>query len=319
MKTQNKPWVLGIDTSNYTTSFAAVTLEGEIFSHSRKHLPVELGQRGLRQSEAVFAHLKQFDQVLKALKRPKSSPIAIGVSDRPRNLEDSYMPVFLVGLQYGVSLAQILDVPLYQFSHQEGHIMAALHTANFQPKKPFLALHLSGGTTELLLVEQENSRFKEIILADTQDINAGQFIDRVGVLLGLNFPAGPQLEELAKQSTQTISIPSYFQEGKLSFSGAETKVKNFLASGAKKEDLALATQHCVFKSIEKMLLWGLKQDYSKDILLMGGVMANQYIRQMLVKRLTHRAIGANLHFASPELSSDNAVGVAFLAAQAYLD
>lgn len=316
-ESKNGPWVLGIDTSNYTTSVAAVDLEGNFLDQKRKLLEVPLGERGLRQSEALFAHLKIIDSLLADLDKPTSKLVALSVSERPRAKEDSYMPVFLVGLQFGRVLSQMMQIPLFLFSHQEGHLESAVYSGKFKPERPFLSLHLSGGTTELLLVEKTGAHYKEEIIAHTQDLSAGQFVDRVGVALGLKFPAGPALESLALNSQNILVIPSFFKEGKASFSGAETAALRHIRQGVNYSDVARATENCVAKTIEKMLIWGMKESKIKEVLLMGGVMANSHIRSCLEKRLTHPAVGAKLKFASPALSSDNAVGIARLGAEAY--
>ncbi len=311
-------WVLGIDTSNYTTSLAAVTLDHQLLQQQRQLLPVALGDRGLRQSEAVFAHLRGINQLFAQLKRPDYPPVAIGVSNKPRSLPDSYMPVFLVGHQFAAVLSQMLKVPLFTYSHQEGHIKAGLYSAGEPELSQFLAVHLSGGTTELLLVQKKENHFSETILAATSDISAGQLIDRIGVAMGLPFPAGPALEQLAQTSQQNLStIPAAYHQGKLSFSGAENQALRLLQSAAAPAEVARAIENCVVNSLEKMIRSVIETEKIKNVLLVGGVTANRYLRDRLRHKLEHPAVGAHLYFASPELSSDNAVGIAFLAAEAF--
>ncbi|MCE5196464.1 MAG: O-sialoglycoprotein endopeptidase [Negativicutes bacterium] len=311
-------WVLGIDTSNYTTSLAAVTLDHQLLHQQRQLLSVAMGERGLRQSEAVFAHLRSISQQFLQLERPDYPPVAIGVSNQPRSLPGSYMPVFLVGNQFAAVLSQMLKIPLYTYSHQEGHIKAGLFSAGEPDLPQFLSVHLSGGTTELLLVKQEEHHFRETILAATDDISAGQLIDRIGVAMGLPFPAGPALEKLAQTSHENLSvIPAAYHQGKLSFSGAESQAMRLLQSAAEPAEIARAVENCVVKSLEKMIRSAIETTKIKDVLLVGGVTANRYLRDRLRHKLEHPAVSAHLYFASPELSSDNAVGIAFLAAEAF--
>jgi len=192
---------LGFDTSCYTTSAAAVSEQGEVVAFSRMLLPVEEGQRGLRQSEAVFAHVRQMPLVTDGMREALRAHeiVAVCASAKPRDEEDSYMPVFTVGLGHARVLANALDVPLYETSHQQGHIAAGL-LGNAMPDAPFVALHLSGGTTELL--KCENGSLK--LMGGCADLHAGQMIDRVGVALGLGFPAGPALEKLAMAYTGEV-------------------------------------------------------------------------------------------------------------------
>ncbi|HZW49323.1 MAG TPA: O-sialoglycoprotein endopeptidase [Bacillota bacterium] len=311
-------WVLGIDTSNYTTSLAAVTLDHQILHQQRQLLSVPIGDRGLRQSEAVFAHLRIMNQMFQQLKKPDQSPIAIGVSSKPRALADSYMPVFLVGSQFADVLSQMLQIPLFTYSHQEGHIKAGLFSAGGPNLPQFLAVHLSGGTTELLLVNKQENHFSETILSATSDISAGQLIDRIGVAMGLPFPAGPSLELLAQTSTKNLtSIPAAYHQGKLSFSGAENQGMLLWQAGTDPAELARAIENCVANSLEKMIRSAIETLKIKNVLLVGGVIANLYLRDRLRHKLEHPAVGAHLYFATPELSSDNAVGVALLAAEAF--
>lgn len=311
-------WVLGIDTSNYTTSLAAVTLDHQLLHQQRQLLSVPIGDRGLRQSEAVFAHLRVMNQMFQQLKRPDQAPVAIGVSSKPRALNDSYMPVFLVGSQFADVLSQMLRIPLFTYSHQEGHIKAGLFSAGEPDLPQFLAVHLSGGTTELLLVNKEENHFTETILSATSDISAGQLIDRIGVAMGLPFPAGPCLEKLAQTSSENLTcIPAAYHQGKLSFSGAENQGMRLLQAGTAPAELARAIENCVVNSLEKMIRAAIETEKIKSVLLVGGVTANRYLRDRLRHKLEHPAVGAQLYFATPELSSDNAVGVAFLAAEAF--
>ena len=191
-----KPAVIGFDTSNYRTSAAVVTLDGEILADYRELLPVSEGERGLRQSEAVFAHIRQLRNC-EELIRPRAGEFrieAVAASVKPRDGEDSYMPVFQVGHTAGCVLAAALNVPFYETTHQRGHLAAAQHGTALEDAEQMLALHLSGGTTDLLEVNREHVGR----LGGSADLHAGQLVDRAGVALGLPFPAGEALEALAE-------------------------------------------------------------------------------------------------------------------------
>lgn len=310
-------WILGIDTSNYTTSVAAISVTGEFLGQSRQLLPVASGERGLRQSDAVFSHLKALDHVFSLLQHPQHPPVAIGVSDRPRALSQSYMPVFLVGLQFAKVMSQILQVPLFLYSHQEGHIEAGFRSSNMPELSTFLTVHLSGGTTELLQIDRHATGYNEKILVETSDLSAGQFIDRIGVAMGLPFPSGPSLEILARQSTQPVRFPSSFKENHVSFSGVETQALRAIDKGANPADIARGIEACISTTLEKMILFAQKHTKLRDVLIVGGVASNQFIRLRLHHRLEHPAVGLKLYFASPDWSSDNAVGTAFLGVRSY--
>lgn len=333
------PLILGIDTSNYTTSVALVDDRGHLIIQERKLLDVGEGERGLQQSSAVFQHLVRLPELLDKLWVPAistgqgqklaDSVKLIAVSTRPRPREGSYMPVFRVGEGYAKALAAALQVPLLETTHQEGHLMAGLWSAVGPQSNEFLAVHLSGGTTELLKVQRlprlrtenelEVSRsvtrefFQVELLGGTQDLHAGQFVDRVGVALGLSFPAGPALEKLACEAGESkLSLPSSVKGMSISFSGPESQAQRFIAAGKQPAEVARAVENCIAVSLVKLLLQAVQLLGIKEILIVGGVAANGYIRTKLQQKLEHPAVGAKLFFAEPAYSSDNAVGVALL-------
>ena len=176
-----KPAVIGFDTSNYRTSAAAVTPEGDILFSYRELLKVAPGERGLRQNDAVFAHLKQITGAAGLIRERLRDyeVVAIAVSSRPRDNRESYMPVFQVGVALGTVMAAAFDVPLYQTSHQRGHLEAAAWGTPLQEAAHYMALHLSGGTTDLLRVDENGIE----TLGSSLDLHAGQLVDRAGVAL----------------------------------------------------------------------------------------------------------------------------------------
>lgn len=317
--------ILGIDTSAYTTSLALVSEAGEVKADVRQVLKVEAGKRGLRQSEALFRHIRNlpflFTQVEDKL---VAQPLgAVAVSIRPRNVAGSYMPVFVAGESIARSLASATGVPLFMFSHQEGHIMAA--AAEFSSVLPeiYMAVHFSGGTSEVLMVRPGNEFYYNItVLAATTDLHAGQLVDRVGVKMGLPFPSGKYLEEMARAAVpagrKNLSIPAAVNEDRFSFSGAESLALRFLEEGVPKEEVAFAVLRCISNTLEKVIKNQVRLHGVRHVLLAGGVMANSLIRERLRERLSHPAVGLNLFFAPPGLSTDNAVGTALLGRMKWL-
>ena len=301
---------LGIDTSNYTTSAALYDLSVNEIIQRKKLLPVKEGELGLRQSDAVFAHVKQLGEIFETLINGNRYNIdAIGVSTRPRDIDGSYMPCFLVGEMVSKTLSSVLKIPRYDISHQQGHIAAALFSAGRLDliNEKFIAFHLSGGTTEALLVTPDENRIiKCEKVAGSADLKAGQAVDRVGVMLGLPFPAGKYLEELALLSTAKFKIKPTMKGSECCLSGIENKCRKMLDSGEKREDIAL---FCL-KSIEAALCGmtdALIAEYGKlPLIYAGGVMSNKIIR----KTMEEKYCGI---FAMPEFSSDNAAGIAVLA------
>lgn len=310
---------LGLDTSAYTTSLALVDSQKRVVSDQRIPLQVKPGERGLRQSQALFFHLKNLPILFESLDYEQYQQVkAIAASAWPRRVENSYMPVFLAGLNQARALSRFSALPLYQVSHQEGHIMAALiGNEELFGQDGFLAVHFSGGTSEILRVSWDP---KHLLAIQTGlsglDLCAGQVVDRVGVLMGLPFPAGPALESLAMQSSQ-IDIPhlSTTVKGKgFSFSGIEAQAMRLIKAGCKHQDMAYALFKAIARTLEKALLFETAQSGLAHVLLAGGVMANQIIKNHLLDRLADSSHGLHLHFAEPRLCSDNAVGVACLAA-----
>lgn len=305
---------LGIDTSNYTTSAALFDSEANTIIQSKKLLPVKAGELGLRQSDAVFAHVKQLgDMVQNVFDEYREEITAIGVSTRPRDIDGSYMPCFLVGEMAANCLGAALNVPVLPFAHQQGHVAAALYSAGRLDlfRERFIAFHLSGGTTEALLVEPSAERIIRCTkIGGSMDLKAGQAVDRIGVMLGLPFPAGKYLEELALKSDRKFKIKPVMKGTECCLSGIENKCRKMLENGEKPEDIAL---FCL-KSVEAALCGmtdATLSEYGKlPLVYAGGVMSNCIIRNTIENK--YGGI-----FAKPEFSSDNAAGIAVLAAEAY--
>jgi len=310
---------LGIDTSAYTTSIAVVDRDYNIIVDQRKLLKVKMGERGLRQSDALFLHLKNLPFLFQQIDAGITEKVtAIAVSAFPRNVEGSYMPVFTAGLSFAKVLSYFTAKTLYQLSHQEGHIMAGIKgNEELINSSGFLACHFSGGTSEILLVKPgENTVFDIDITMAGSDLHAGQLVDRIGVAMGLAFPSGRQMEDLAwNYGNKDIPvIPSAVKEDSFSFSGAETRALQLFREGVTPGAIAGAVFRVIANTLEKCFLKTAEKHGIKDILLVGGVMANKIIRERLVERLEHPAVGIKLYFANPHLSTDNAVGIAMLAA-----
>lgn len=300
---------LGIDTSNYTTS-AAVYCAGESVFHSKHLLPVKKGQLGLRQSDAVFHHVQQLPDMLKPCLRLNISFRAIGVSSRPRSAEGSYMPCFTVGLGTAKMLGDAFGIPVYPCSHQENHIAAALYSAGQLPLlgQTFLAFHVSGGTTEAVLVQPDAEHLIQTqLVASSLDLKGGQAVDRVGGMLRLPFPAGPALEQLALQSGAKFHIRPSMRGCDCSLSGIENQCRSMMEKGAPKEDVARFCLLSLLAALDAMC-GALLAEYGKlPVLFAGGVMSNGIIRQALTAKYA-------AFFAKPEFSADNAAGAAILAA-----
>ena len=299
--------VLGIDTSCYRTSLALAEC-GEIVAEAGKLLDVPAGARGLRQSEALFQHVKRLPELMDALmSRCETSVGAVSVSVKPRPVEDSYMPVFTAGASMAKSVAAALRVPLFETTHQQGHVRAAL--VGCALNQDFLAVHLSGGTTEILRV---GAGLSIELLGGSADISAGQLVDRVGVALGLPFPAGPHLEAFAEQGEAHASLPVSVSGMKVSFSGAEAQLMRSIQAGAPPEAVAAEVYSHLARTLARLISQAVTETGIQDVLLAGGVASSALLRRLLPERMNRLNNSVRIHWAIPALSGDNAAGVALI-------
>lgn len=309
-------YYLGIDTSCYTTSIAILDEQGNLLADKRRILTVKAGGRGLAQSEMVFQHTRNLPQLFEeamTLVGDNALLAAVGVSSCPRPLPDSYMPAFLVGEGYGRALSACLHIPLYSISHQENHIFAGMWSAGGPMKDEFLAMHVSGGTTEIVHVKCKTGNRIVQLLGGSEDLHAGQFIDRVGVALGLPFPAGPHLEMLAStEYIEPVDIPFTVKGLQASFSGPETHAQRLIERGAPPSSIAAGVQLCIARTLVKLSETAIATTGIKDLLLVGGVAANKFIRQYLQAKLQSKR-QVQIYYPDNRFSPDNATGAAFFA------
>jgi len=298
--------VIGFDTSNYTTSVAY--FDGNDGINCSKLLPVKAGELGLRQSDAVFAHIKGLPELSGRLFSHISADSieAVGVSTRPRAVEGSYMPCFMVGYTHAKMLADALHVPLCEVSHQQGHVAASLWSAGHMElmDQPHLAWHLSGGTTELLLVEPEGKNVRCTRIGGTSDISAGQLIDRTGQLLQLPFPSGKYVDELSKNATGKDVFRVKCPEMEFSLSGVQNKVEAFHRNGKDSAETSAYALRCVGAAVFQATRNALKAYPGLRVVFSGGVASNSMLRQITAP--------LNPIFSQPQYSTDNAMGVAVL-------
>lgn len=307
------PEFLGIDTSNYTTSIAVFDSLEKTVRQSKKLLPVKKGQAGLRQSDALFHHVNQLTEVSKDILESIADLKAIGVSAFPRNISGSYMPCFLAGKTAAELMAAISGVRIYYTSHQAGHIAAALYSCDRLDmlSEPFIAFHVSGGTTDCLYCSPDDT---EIVNADlfsaSLDLKAGQAVDRVGLMLGLDFPCGKELEKLAEKSSAEFKIKPSMKGNNCSLSGIENKCGKMLGENVPHEDIAKFCLAFIGETLKEMAAAAVNALGHIPMIFAGGVMSNKFIKSMILSE--HEA-----YFAKPEFSCDNAAGVSLIAYEKY--
>ncbi len=300
---------LGIDTSNYTTS--AAWFDGETGCNAGKLLEVPEGALGLRQSDALFQHVKRLPSIVDELTKGGLSAgdlAAVGASTRPRAVEGSYMPCFLAGESQAQVIARVTGIPFYPCSHQQGHVAAAAWSAGRMDllDTPHLAWHLSGGTTELLYVEPDGLMVKARRIGGASDISAGQLIDRTGKRLGLAFPAGKAVDALSRESKEAKGFPVKVQGGVFSLSGVENQMNALAEQGKSRPDICRFVLETIIAAVVRATRNALTQNPGLPVLCAGGVASNALLRETMT-----RETGAL--FALPAYATDNAMGVAILA------
>ena len=309
--------VIGFDTSNYRTSAAVLTETGDVLLNIRELLPVPKGERGIRQSEAVFAHIRGIQRIQGQLRQAVKNTeiIAVAASVRPRDPEESYMPVFTAGAEAAGTAAAVLGVPFIQTTHQRGHLAAAAWHTEIEGADSCLAVHLSGGTTDLL--QWRKDRLCQI--GGSLDLHAGQLVDRAGVAMGLSFPSGPELEQMALKGEAEGILGCSMERGDLwcHFSGAEAQIQRLIAGGTVPgNQLAREVYDLLARTISRMLAAGERASGEKRALVTGGVASSPLFRRLLTERMKKNRTSLQVVFGDPEYSGDNAVGVALIGLRA---
>ena len=300
-------YILGIDTSAYTTSIALINEENnEILADERKILEVKQGQKGLRQQEAVFQHLKNLPELYSRITHDLSKINTVSVSSRPRNEEDSYMPVFIVGRNFGKVISHTLNCEFLEYSHQENHISSSL-IDNYKNIDEFLAVHISGGTTEFVSAKKGIKGFETKIVGQTKDITFGQLIDRIGIMMDFPFPCGKYMEEYIKgKNVGKLTTPRIIKGSYINLSGMENYFGNLLNKYTKEEIITSLFDYIAEYIVQ--VIYSLSHLQHKTLIISGGVASNSYIRNYIMKSIK----GYEILFPAVNNSSDNAVGLAFL-------
>lgn len=296
---------LGIDTSCYTTSVALADEDKNILCNLKIPLEVAQGEKGLQQSQAVFLHIRNLRKIFEENKLADyGSVAAVCVSAAPRPQEGSYMPVFTVSAAAGAMAASLTDGKLFYATHQHGHIAAAL-IGNRRPEK-FLAVHVSGGTTEILKVQPDGRDFLIEVIGATRDIAAGQLIDRLAQKLDMPFPGGKYIEECAQESKKELRLKISTDGTHMNFSGVEAQMTRLLGTETK-ADICDTVLSAIAKTLERSVKTAMEETGMRDVLFFGGVMSNRKIRSYLGEKIV------DAQFAEIEYSADNAAGLAVLA------
>ena len=313
MTHKNNNIILGLDTSCYTTSIAAITLNKEIILNEKIILKVKKDNKGLRQSESVFQHVNNMGEISQIIngKLKNYNIVGICASTKPRPVDNSYMPVFSVGYNFAKLLSSINSCSFYETTHQENHIEASLFNNNLENEDKFLAVHMSGGTTEILLIEKNDTNYNIEIVGGSLDVSFGQLVDRLGVSLNYNFPCGKYIDENALKCNEKIKngLKTSVKSGYMNLSGIENQI-NKMINDHNKEYLSKILLDTLVRSMYKSLTYICDKYELKEVLFGGGVSASKYIRKELSKKLKRENIKA--YFTDGEYATDNAVGCAII-------
>ena len=308
----NRDGFLAFDTSCYTTSYALAG-GGEILRDARKMLDVPYGERGLRQSEAVFQHVRNFELLFKDYFIDGYKIRAVGFSERPCPRDDSYMPVFCVGKSFGISAAATLEVPFFTLTHQHGHIYAGF-IGNEIADGELVALHISGGTLDILRIRVDQGIVEEIEpLGSAADLTCGQLIDRIGVAAGMNFPAGREMERMYAPGGTKLAV--HVEGLSANLSGAETQALRLLKADGDPVQVCSGVIDCAAETLVRLVVNAAETTGLRRFLFTGGVICNEVIRQQL--KTGCGSIGAAAIFAQKEYCGDNACGLAIAAQRLY--
>lgn len=313
MTHKNNNIILGFDTSCYTTSIAAISLNKEIVLNEKIILKVKKDNKGLRQSEAVFQHVNNMGELSQIINNKLKNYNIVGVcaSTKPRPVDSSYMPVFSVGYNFAKLLSSINNCPFYETTHQENHIEASLFSNNLENEDKFLAVHMSGGTTEILLVERKDNNYKIEIVGGSLDVSFGQLVDRLGVRLNYNFPCGKYIDENALKCNEKIKngLKTSVREGYMNLSGIENQI-NKIIHDYNEEYISKILLDTLVRSMYKSLTYICEKYELKEVLFGGGVSASEYIKKELSEKLKRKNIKA--YFTDKEYATDNGVGCAII-------
>jgi len=318
IRKNNNNIILGIDTSCYTTSIAAISLDKSIILNEKTLLKVKENTKGIRQSEGVFQHINNLGYNFEKIKDilSKYNIVAVCVSTKPRPVQNSYMPVFLPGYNFAKTISSVLDIPLYETTHQENHIEASLYN-RFISTPNFISVHMSGGTTEILKVNKNRYNYNIDIIGGSKDISFGQLIDRIGINLGYDFPCGKYVDESALKCMENIKegIKTSVKDGYMNISGIENQIIKII-DDFDEHYICKLTLDSIVRMMYKSLTYLCHEHNTYDVVFAGGVSASKYIKNSLTNKLKKHNI--NCYFTKPEYATDNALGCSLIGLQMYL-
>lgn len=307
--------ILAIESSCDDTS-AAVIRDGEILSNVIHTQDVHEKYGGVVPELASRAHqsaiIPVIDLAVEQAQIQKSDLDALAVTRGP-----GLMGSLLVGVSVVKGLSLAWNVPIIEVNHMEAHILAHF-IDNPRPDFPFLCLTVSGGHTQLVKASEVDS-FS--LLGQTKDDAAGEAFDKTGKMLGLNYPAGPEIDRLAREGVPVFEFPIPKVSGlDFSFSGLKTAILYFLRKKTKAHpdfiemhmaDICASVQRTIIEILTKKLIEAVDQTKLSNIALAGGVAANSGLRQEVEMLAAEK--GWQLFIPKIQYCTDNAGMIAMAA------
>ena len=310
-------YILGIESSCDDTS-AAVLKNGKVLSNIIVDQVIHKNYGGVVPELASRAHLSNIIPVVESA--IKKANISLNqLSAISFTLGPGLMGSLIVGTEFSKALGLSLKIPVIEVNHMQAHLLVHfINNGKEKPTFPFLGVNISGGHTQFILVEDY---FKMTILGQSIDDAIGEAFDKCGKKLGLGYPAGPLIDNLAKKGDEKkfkFPLPKV-EGGNISYSGSKTAFINFLDKNqAKNEQFINENINDICASIQKNLIDNLMAKVEflytnnklSSIVFGGGVSANSYLK----KRLIRYSKNNNLKIFIPELqfSTDNAAMIAIV-------
>ena len=317
-------YILGIESSCDDTS-AAILKNGIVLSNIIANQNIHKKYGGVVPELASRAHLSNIIPVIDAALKESNVKLkqisAIAFTRGP-----GLMGSLIIGTEFSKGLALSLDIPVIDVNHMQAHILVHfINNSNLKPTFPFLGVTISGGHTQFILVEEH---FKMKIIGQTLDDAIGEAFDKCGKKIGLDYPAGPEIDTLAKDGDELkyeFPLPKV-KNGNISYSGTKTAFINFLHKNKlKNKNFIDENLNDICASIQKNLIDNLlnkvellsSENNLKTIVFGGGVSANSYLKARM--KNASKTNNWKVYFPKLEYSTDNAAMIGIVGHLKYKD
>ncbi|MCQ8119418.1 tRNA (adenosine(37)-N6)-threonylcarbamoyltransferase complex transferase subunit TsaD [Methylomonas rosea] len=309
-------YVLGIESSCDETAVALYHASKGLIAHTLySQIATHAEYGGVVPELASRDHIRKLVPLIKTVLK-EAELTAKDIEGIAYTAGPGLMGSLLVGAATAQSLAWTWQIPAIAVHHMEGHLLAPMLEDN-PPTYPFVALLISGGHTMLIEVRAIG---KYRLLGESLDDAAGEAFDKTAKMLGLEYPGGPKLAELARSGQNRFKFPRPMTDRpglEFSFSGLKTFTMNALHATQQTEqdkaDIAFAFQQAIAETLSIKCKRALQQTQLKTLVVAGGVSANQEIRQQLQQMATKE--GADIRFPRPEFCTDNGAMIAYAGCQ----